>query len=159
MNLFHNMRSLYESILDDEDELVDYDYESIMSKLRKLCDYEASYQHQQYEKDIKFIKPLCKKFWKARGKVSQCKSEYSLRFHKSSFYQATEVDIITKNKSAGGVNIYTFYCNHNRILIRDGWWSDSTMGIVDMSKSVYYEIPDKYSKEFERIIDNVKIKR
>lgn len=153
------MRSLYESILDDEDDLVANDDELIMSKLRKLCDYKESYQHQQHEKDIKSIKPLCTKLWKVRGKVSQCKSEYSLRFHKSSFYQATEVDIITKNKALGGVNIYTFYCNHNRILIRDGWYSDSTMGIVDMHKYTYYEIPDKYSKEFEKIIDNVKIKR
>ena len=37
------MRSLYESILDDEDDLVANDDELIMSKLRKLCDYEASY--------------------------------------------------------------------------------------------------------------------
>lgn len=152
------MRTLYESILDDEEDLMANDDELIMSRLRKLCDYKESYQHQQHEKDIKFIKPLCKKLWKVRGKASQCKSEYFLRFHRSSFYQATEVDIITKNKSNGGVNIYTFYCSNNRILIRDGWWSDSTMGIVDM-QSIYYEIPDKYSKEFEIIIDNVKIKR
>ena len=153
------MRTLYESILDDEEDLVANDDELIMSKLRKLCDYKAPYQYQQHEKDIKFIESLCKKNWKTRRKASQCKSEYFMKFNWVDFYQATELDIITKNKSGDGVNVYTFYCGNNRILIRSLWWSDSTLGIIDKNKFTYYEIPDKYSKEFKKIIDNIKIKR
>lgn len=152
------MRTLYESILDDEEDLVVNDDELIMSKLRKLCDYKAPYQYQQHEKDIRFIKPLCKKFWKTRKKLSQCKSKYSVRFNWVDFFQATELNIITKNKSAGGVNVYTFYCGNNHIIVNVSRWSDSVIKIIDENESPYYEIPDRYNKEFEKIIDNIKIK-
>lgn len=147
------MRSLYESILDDEDDLLDsFDDKLLMTKIKALCNNKASYPREKHKIDVQETERICKEFWKLRKKISQCKSKYFITFTRVPAWDTTDVEILSKDETGGKVYIYSFYCGNQHILKRSGWYHDTTIKFMDKKPNMYYEIPSKFNKDIEALI-------